>query len=214
MPTRACPNRDTYLPRIGTPDSLLIMSLGNNSKEPRRRSFRHYDGEQHEAACHLAGDSGAALKIFMAALHRARVTHSRTANLTGDLCRQFGIDRKGKRRGLTLWQALGVFNIEQHRGKNPIIHLAALPGRVIRRGRLRRVQVAHLGGTPPASLVEFNDGTEARVGRPPDRKRIVQLEAVAGWLDVELVDRGTGWIVEQILPASAEWRPPEIFAVS
>lgn len=189
------------------------MSIINNSKEPRRRSFRHYDGEHHEAACHLAGDSGAALKVIEAVMHRARVTCSSSVKLTGDLCRQFGVDRKAKRRGLTLWQALGVFNIEQHSGKNPNIHLAALPGRVIRRGRLRRVQVAQLGGTPPASLVEFNDGTEAKVGRPPDRQRLKRLETAAGWLDAELVDRGTGWIVAQILPASAEWRPPEIFAV-
>jgi hypothetical protein len=190
------------------------MSLCNNSSEPRRRHFRHYDGEQHEAACHLAGDSGASLKVFMAVVHRARVTRSKKATLTGDLCRQFAVDRKAKRRGLTLWQALGVFIIEQHVGKNPIVHISALPGRVVRRGRLRRVQVSHLGGEPAASLVEFNDGTEARVGREPDRARLVRLEASAGWIDVELVDRGTGWIVERFLPASAEWRPLEVVAVS
>jgi hypothetical protein len=76
------------------------------------------------------------------------------------------------------------------------------------------VQVSHLGGEPAASLVEFNDGTEARVGREPDRARLVRLEASAGWIDVELVDRGTGWIVERLLPASAEWRPLEVVAVS
>ncbi len=190
------------------------MYLNNNSREPRRRHFRHYDGETHEAACHLAGDSGAALKVFMAVVHRARVARSRKASLTGDLCRQFAIDRKAKPRGLTLWKALGVFIIEQHRGKNPIVHLSALPGRVLRRGRLRRVQIAHLGGAPPASLVEFNDGTEARVGPPPDRARLVRLAASAGWIDVELVDRGTGcWIVERLLPASADWRPLEVVEV-
>jgi len=190
------------------------MSLSKRNSGDSRPNFRHYDGEAHEAACHLAGDSGAALKVFMAVLHRARVTRSRKAALTGALCRQFAIDRKAKPRGLTLWQALGVFIIEQHRGKNPIVHVSALPGRVRQLGRLCRVQVSHLSGEPAASLVEFNDGTEARVGRQPDRARLVRLKASAGWIDAELVDRGTGWIVERLLPASAEWRALEVVAVS
>jgi hypothetical protein len=189
------------------------MSLDNNSREPQRRTFRHYDGEHHEAACYLAGDSGAALKLFMAALHRSRVTRSNSANITGDLCRQFAIDRKGKTRGLTLWQAWGVFTIDQHRGKNPIVHLQALPGRVVRLGRLRRVQVSHLGGTPAGSLVEFNDGTEARVGWGTDRGRLARTAAAAAWIDAELVDRGTGWLVGRLLPASTEWRPLEALLV-
>jgi len=189
------------------------MYLNNNSREPRRPTFRHYDGEHHEAACHLAGDSAAALKVFEALMHRTRVTRSRKATLTGDLCRAFAIDRKAKRRGLTLWQALGVIVIEQHRGKNPIVHLSALPGRVVRLGRLRRVQVAHLAGDPAGSLVEFNDGTEARVGWGPDRARLARVAAAAAWADAELVDRGTGWIVTRLLPTSAEWRPLEVVDV-
>ena len=149
----------------------------------------------------------------MAVLHRARVTRSRKAALTGALCRQFAIDRKAKPRGLTLWQALGVFIIEQHRGKNPIVHLSALPGRVVRLGRLRRVQVSHLAGDPAGSLVEFNDGTEARVGWGPDRARLARVAAAAAWADAELVDRGTGWIVTRLLPTSAEWRPLEVVDV-
>ena len=147
-------------------------------------------------------------------MHRARVTRSRSANLTGDLCRQFAIDRKGKKRGLTLWQALGVFTIEQERGKNPIVHLSALPGRVARRGRLRRVQVAHLGGTPAGCLVEFNDGTEARVGWGADRGRLARTAAAAAWIDAELVDRGTGWLVDRLLPASTSWQPLEVVGES
>lgn len=197
------------MPRIRTPDSLLIMSFSNNSREPRRRSFRHFDGEQHEAACHLAGDSAAALKVFEAAMHRAKVSNSRKIKLTGDLCRQFAVDRKAKARALTLWLAWGVFVTEQHRGKNPIVHLSAIPGRIVRQGRLRRVQVARLSGRPDSSIVEFNDGTEARAGRSTDRRKLEAIVEAAGWTDAELVDRGTGWLLWRLLPASNEWRPLE-----
>jgi hypothetical protein len=185
------------------------MSYSNYSKEPRRRSFRHFDGEQHEAACHLAGDSAAALKVFEAAMHRSKVTSSRKIKLTGDLCRQFAIDRKAKARGLTLWQAWGVFVTEQHKGKNPIVHLVAIPGRIVRQGRLRRVQISRLAGRPEASLVEFNDGTEARAGRSSDRRQLEAIADAAAWTDVELIDRGTGWLLWRLLPASDAWRPLE-----
>jgi hypothetical protein len=185
------------------------MYLLKDSIEPRRRLFRYYDAEQHEAACYLAGDSGAALKVFEAVMHRARLTRSRQAKLTSDLCRQFAIDRKAKKRGLTLWSSWGVFSVEQSKGKNPVVHLAAVPGRIVRHGRLRRVQIARLDGPSDASFVEFNDGTEARAGRSTDRSELVRAEAKADFVDAELVDRGTGWLVWRLLPASDQWRPLE-----
>jgi hypothetical protein len=143
-------------------------------------------------------------------MHRARVTASKQVKLTSDLCRQFAIDRKAKRRGITTWQAWGVFKVEQHIGKNPIVHIMAVPGAVVRTGRLRRVQIERLAGDPADCLVEFNDGTEAHVGWPTDRRTLREVFNSAAWADAELVDRGTGWLAVKLLPPSEEWQPLEI----
>jgi len=192
---------------MGTPDPFLFMSISNNIGV-RRRPFRHYDGEQHTAACHLAGDNAAALKTIMAILHRVRTTRQSEVVLTNDLCQQFGVaDRKAKARGLALWQALGVVEAHVRRGKNPAVRLVQMPGHVVARGRVRRLQVEQLSGAPAGSHVSFNDGTEARVGRDRDRRALRAAHAKAAFVDVELVDRGTGWLLDKLLPASPEWRP-------
>jgi len=183
------------------------MYLIKKNSGTTRGSFRHYDGEQHEAACYLAEDSGAGLKLWEAVMHKAKVSRARQIKVTSALCRQFALDPKAKKRALTLWAAWGVFIVEQHVGKNPVVHIAAVPGRIVRLGRLRRVQIEQLGGPPEDSIVMFNDGTEARAGRATDRRRLRKAFDTAEAVDAELVDRGTGWLVERLLPASPEWRP-------
>ena len=132
LPTGPHPGRATYLSRIGRPDSFFNMYLNKKNSGTTRGGFRHYDGEQHEAACYLAEDSGAGLKLWEAVMHKAKVSRARQIKVTSALCRQFALDPKAKKRALTLWAAWGVFIIEQHVGKNPVVHIAAVPGRIAR----------------------------------------------------------------------------------
>lgn len=101
------------------------MSFSKN-RDPGRRHFLHLDLEELQAALAAAGDSGAAIKMWLAVRHRARLTKNNVVKVTTKLCRQFGItDRKAKTRGITKWQQLGHWEVTITNGKNPVVQLRA-----------------------------------------------------------------------------------------
>jgi hypothetical protein len=99
------------------------MSLSLNSKG--RQFFYANLGELQDALT-VAGDSGAAIKIWLAVTYRARVTRSSVVKVTTALCRKFGInDRKAKTRGIARWSQLGHWKVTSANGKNPVVEIVS-----------------------------------------------------------------------------------------
>jgi hypothetical protein len=96
----------------------------NHKEGPTRRRFLHVDLEELQSALTAAGNSGAAIKMWLAVRHKTRLTGKNVVKVTTDLCRQFGIrDRKAKARGITKWQQLGHWEVTITNGKNPVVQL-------------------------------------------------------------------------------------------
>lgn len=97
------------------------MSLSQRGKG---RHFFYADLGEVQNALSAAGDSGAAIKMWLAVTYRARVTRSNRVKVTTDLCRKFGInDRKAKTRGIAKWVALGRWKVTSSNGKNPMVEI-------------------------------------------------------------------------------------------
>ncbi len=99
------------------------MSLSPNSKG---RQFFYADLTELQSALAVAGDSGAAIKVWLAVTYKARVTRSAVVKVTTSLCRKFGIhDRKAKTRGIGKWAQLGVWKVSTANGKNPVVEIVS-----------------------------------------------------------------------------------------
>ena len=97
------------------------MSLSPNSKG---RQFFYADLNELECILAAAGDSGAAIKMWLAVSYKARVTRSAVVKVTTNLCRKFGInDRKAKTRGIAKWTHLGLWKAIKTNGKNPVVEI-------------------------------------------------------------------------------------------
>ena len=111
------------------------MSFSKNRDPGRRRHFLHLDLEELQAALAAAGDSGAAIKMWLAVRHRARLTKNNVVRVTTKLCRQFGItDRKAKQRGLAKWADSGAWHVVTENGKNPVVDIGIQPARDVSAG--------------------------------------------------------------------------------
>ncbi len=99
------------------------MSLSPNSKG---RQFFYADLAELQSALAAAGDSGAAIKVWLAVTYKARVTRSAVVKVTTSLCRKFGIhDRKAKTRGIGKWAQLGMWKVSTANGKNPVVEIVS-----------------------------------------------------------------------------------------
>ena len=97
----------------------------NHKKSPARRRFVYVDLGELQAALAAAGDSGAAIKMWLAVRHKARLTKNNVVNVTTQLCRQFGIhDRKAKQRGIAKWADTGAWQVITQNGKNPVVDIS------------------------------------------------------------------------------------------
>lgn len=99
------------------------MSLSPNSKG---RQFFYADLNELQRILAAAGDSGAAIKMWLAVSYKARVTRSAVVKVTTSLCRKFGInDRKAKTRGIARWTDLGLWKSTKANGKNPVVEIVS-----------------------------------------------------------------------------------------
>lgn len=98
----------------------------NHKKSPARRRFVYVDLAELQAALAAAGDSGAAIKMWLAVRHKARLTKNNVVKVTTQLCRQFGIhDRKAKQRGIAKWADTGAWQVITQNGKNPVVDIGS-----------------------------------------------------------------------------------------
>ena len=110
------------------------MSLSNNSGTTRRH-FVHVDLEELQTALAAAGDSGAAIKMWLAVRYRARLTKNNMVKVTTKLCQQFGItNRKAKTRALAKWAESGEWEVTTTNGKNPVVDIGAAHTRDVGQG--------------------------------------------------------------------------------
>ncbi len=170
--------------------------------------FLHYDGEAGQAACELVRDSGASLKLWLAVMHRAKLTKCDVVPLTSALCRQFGIhDRKARRRALDFWTSAGFWIVDPSPpppGKTTSVRIVSTPGVCRRRCRLFRCAVSAVSGTPAASRVILApEALEVRVPWSPLRAALINAHRTAAVFDAELVDHGSGWLLSEILSPNA-----------
>ena len=141
-------------------------------------------------------------------MHRSRVSGCSSLKVTGALCKEFGIASRGsKRRALEFWRALGVWELNKDQGKNPEVSIAILPGHVQAVGRLRRVRAGKFEGQ---TQVTFTCGLIAHATSSKHLKRLRLTAAKSEFVDVVLEDRGTGWIVDQVLEPSEAHGPLEV----
>jgi hypothetical protein len=175
----------------------------------RGRQFLHIDDlESLTAAAILGGSGSAALKCWLAATHRARMTGGGEIKLTTSLCRQFGIlTRKAKESALRHWELLGVFKVQRQNGKNPRVTIIGKLGACRRRAKLTRNQVVGLGGEF-GNIATFNESEDytARTTNEADRKQLEQVSLRGDFADLDLVDYGSGWLVESISTPSLNWK--------
>jgi hypothetical protein len=186
------------------------MYLKNNTTT-RRRQYLHIDNLRAlTSAATIAGNSAAALKIWLAVMHRARLEGTNTVQLGTEICRQFGITtRKAKDSGLRFWERVGVFSVERPLGKNPIVTIISKLGGLQQRCRITRNQVARMEGKS-GNLTIFNEGEHlaSRAVSKSDQKKLEAACLSGKELDVDLVDYGSGWLIEKIHPPSAHWQKP------
>jgi hypothetical protein len=188
------------------------MYLNNNTKG-RRPQYLHFDNLQAlTAAATMAGNSCAALKMWMAVTHRSRIEGNNTVRVGTALCRQFGIvTRKAKDSGLRFWERRGVFSVDRPIGKNPIVTIMCKLRGPLRRRRITRNQVERMVGKL-GNIVIFNEGEEAtsRAVRQTDQEILEAACRSGAEVDAEVVDYGSGWLIEKIHPPSAHWQKPHI----
>lgn len=176
------------------------------------KHFLHIDLDSLTMPSTLSGNGSAALKCWLAITWQARVEGKREVTLTNALCRRFGIHgRKAKESGLRHWEMLGLFKVHRQTGKNPRVTIIADLGGCRRRAKLTRNQVEHMEGEF-GNVAIFNEGQDyaARATRETDRKRLAQASQSGEPLDIELVDYGSGWLVEKIKRPSEEWQKAQI----
>jgi hypothetical protein len=177
------------------------------------RQFLHIDdlGSLTTAAT-LCGSGSAALKSWLAVTHRVRVSRKTTVALTTPLCRQFGIlSRKAKESGLRHWEALGVFKVVRKNGKNPKVTMLGKLGAPRRKATLTRTTIESLAGEF-GNIASFSEGPDyaARATKPTDSRRLEQALLKGESVDVQLVDFGTGWLVQHIFQASDTKGEPQV----
>ncbi len=182
---------------------------------PPQAYFLYYDREAGQAACELVRDSGAALKLWLAVMHRSRLTGSDHVSLTGDLCRQFGIhDRKARRRALDFWTSAGFWIVDPSPpppGKTTSVRIVSALSLCRRRCRLFRCSVSAVSGTPAASRVILApESLEVRVPWSPLRAALINAHRTAAVFDAELVDHGSGWLLSELLSPNAIPLSPQI----
>jgi hypothetical protein len=188
------------------------MYLKNNTKGRRRQYLYIDDLLTFTPPATVAGNSGAAIKIWMAVIHRARLEGSNTVQIGTEICKQFGITtRKAKDSGLRLWERVGVFRVERPTGKNPAVTIAYKLGIEKCRCRLTRNQVERMEGEH-GNVTIFNEGEHftARAVSKADQKKLEAACSSGEPMDVDLIDYGSGWLIKKIHPPSAEWKPARI----
>ena len=177
--------------------------------------FLHYDGEAGQAACDLIRDSGASLKLWLAVMHRAKLTKCDVVPITSALCRQFGIhDRKARRRALDFWTSAGFWIVDPSPpppGKTTRVRVLSAPGLCRRRCRLFRCSVSAVSGTPATSRVVLApEALEVRVPWSPLRAPLINAHKTSAVFDAELVDHGSGWLLSEFLPPNSLPLPPQV----
>jgi hypothetical protein len=189
------------------------MSFINKHEGQARRQFLHIDDlDSLTTAAILCGSGSAALKSWLAVTHRVRVSSKTTVALTSALCRQFGIlSRKAKESGLRHWEALGVFKVVRKNGKNPNVTVLGKLGPLRRKATLTRTKIETLGGEF-GNIASFSEGPDyaARTITATDRRRLEQAFLSGESVDLQLIDFGAGWLVQNIFRASETKREPEV----
>lgn len=187
------------------------MYLKKNNKVERRQFLYIADLHSYTAASILAS-SLSALKIWVLVEFQSRVNGGREVVLSTELCRKFGIlNRKAKESGLRHWERAGIFRVQRPTGKNPRVTVVQQLGRQTRSTTVLMNQVASMSGEH-GNIVTFNEGEHvtARVIREGDQKKLEKICRDGDKLDADLVDYGTGWIIDKIRPPSAEWKSAHI----
>jgi len=185
------------------------MTLRNSNFESGSHgTYLHLDLEPLSAALSLAGSNAAAIKCYIAVCHRARVSKNVNVKFTTDLCQSFGLmDRKAKDRGLRFWEEVGLWTVVRLSGKNPVVQIIAAVEHLRRSVRLFRTQVRSIIG-PHQFSTAFSEVYTARVITDSVRQQLEFAHSSSAFLGVELIDVGTGWIVDKIHPATTEHAAP------
>lgn len=100
-------------------------------KQPRpTRIPRHQSGQLFVKGpiplawlCAASQQPGRALSVAIAIWFLAGCTGKATVALGNELCKNFGIDRFAKRRGLDALASVGLVEVQHHRGRNPLVTL-------------------------------------------------------------------------------------------
>jgi len=100
-------------------------------KQPRpTRIPRHQSGQLFLKGpiplpwlCAASQQPGRALSVGIAIWFLAGCTGKATVSLGNELCKNFGVDRFAKRRGLDVLTSVGLIEVQHRRGRNPLVTL-------------------------------------------------------------------------------------------